>query len=92
MGIIKRIAIAANWWNPLVYIISAEHSISREEVSDNYVLSQLNPKAYSECLVELAERTCLISSLPATVGMADKHISLEQRVKNILSKLMSKVK
>ena len=86
MGIIKRIAIAANWWNPLVYIISAEHSISREEVSDNYVLSQLNPKTYSECLVELAERTCLISSLPATVGMADKHISLEQRIKNILSK------
>jgi hypothetical protein len=54
------------------YKISAEHSIAREEVSDNYVLSQLNPKVYSECLVGLAEKTCLISNLPATVGMADK--------------------
>jgi beta-lactamase regulating signal transducer with metallopeptidase domain/predicted Zn-dependent protease len=85
MGLVKRIAIAINWWNPLVYKISAKHSIAREEVSDNYVLSQLKPKIYSECLVGLAEKTCLISNLPATVGMADKHISLEKRIKNILS-------
>jgi beta-lactamase regulating signal transducer with metallopeptidase domain/tetratricopeptide (TPR) repeat protein len=85
LGLLKRIITAANWWNPLVYIISAEHSNAREEVSDNYVLSQLSPKIYSECLAGLAEKTCLISSLPATVGMADKHISLETRVKNILS-------
>ena len=41
---------------------------------------------YSECLVNLAERVCLISNLPATAGMAGKYISLEQRIKNILSK------
>ena len=86
MGLVKRIVVAINWWNPLVYKICSEHSIAREDVSDNYVLSQLKPKIYSECLLELAEKTCLISNLPATVGMADKHISLEQRVKNILSK------
>ena len=86
MGLVKRLAVAINWWNPLVYKICTGHSIAREDVSDNYVLSQLNPKTYSECLLELAEKTCLISNLPATVGMADKHISLEQRVKNILSK------
>ena len=86
MGLVKRLVVAINWWNPLVYKICSEHSIAREDVSDNYVLSQLKPKIYSECLLELAEKTCLISNLPATVGMADKHISLEQRVKNILSK------
>jgi beta-lactamase regulating signal transducer with metallopeptidase domain len=86
MGVFKRVIIAINWWNPLVYIISAEHSIAREEVCDNYVLSQISPKVYSGCLVDLAEKTCLISSLPATVGMADKYIKLEERIKNILSR------
>ena len=85
MGLVKRIIIATNWWNPLVYIISAEHSIAREDVCDNYVLSKLKPEEYSECLIDLAEKTCLISCLPATVGMADKFVELEQRVKNILS-------
>lgn len=85
IGVFKRIIIAANWWNPAVHIINTEHSIAREEVSDNYVLLELNPKAYSECLAELAEKVCLISSFPATAGMAGKYSSLEQRVKNILS-------
>ncbi len=85
-GIFKRIIIAANWWNPLVYIISAEHSAAREEVSDNHVLLELRPRAYSECLAGLAEKTCLINRFPAAAGMAGKHSRLEQRVKNILSK------
>ena len=85
-GIFKRIIIAANWWNPLVYIISAEHSAAREEVSDNHVLQELRPRAYSECLAGLAEKTCLINRFPAAAGMAGKHSRLEQRIKNILSK------
>lgn len=85
-GIFKRIIIAANWWNPLVYIISAEHSSAREEVSDNHVLQELCPRTYSECLIGLAEKTCLINRFPAAAGMAGKHSRLEQRIKNILSK------
>lgn len=85
-GIVKRIIIAANWWNPLVYIISAEHSAVREEIADNYVLLKLCPKVYSECLAGLAEKVCLINNLPATTGMAGKHSNLEKRVKKILSK------
>ena len=86
MGLFKRLVLAANWWNPLIYIISAEHSDAREEISDNYALSVLKPDVYSGCLVDLAEKTCLISSLPATVGMAGRGSSLENRVKKILSK------
>lgn len=85
-GVFKRIVIAANWWNPLVYIISNEHSAAREDVADNYALLELHPKVYSECLVGLAEKTCLINSFPATAGMAGRYSSLEQRVRNILSK------
>lgn len=84
-GLVKRVVAAVNWWNPLVHIINAAHSVAREEVSDNYALTELGPKAYAGCLVELAEKTCLISGLPATIGMADIHVSLEQRVRGILS-------
>lgn len=84
-GVFKRIVIAANWWNPLVYMISNEHSAAREEVADSYALLELHPKVYSECLVGLAEKTCLINSFPATAGMAGKYSSLEQRIRNILS-------
>ena len=86
IGVFKRIAIAASWWNPLAYIISAKHAVAREEVADNYVLRELAPKVYSECLAGLAEKICLISSYPAAAGMAGNYSSLEQRVRSILSK------
>ncbi len=86
IGVLKRIAIAANWWNPLAYVISAKHAVAREEVADNYVLRELAPKVYSECLAGLAEKICLISSYPAAAGMAGNYSSLEQRVRSILSK------
>lgn len=86
MGVVKRLVAALNWWNPLVYRICSRHTMAREEVADNYVLKELNPRKYSECLAGLAEKICLISSLPSATGMAGNYLSLEQRVKNILSK------
>ncbi|MHB9138388.1 MAG: M56 family metallopeptidase, partial [Victivallaceae bacterium] len=86
IGVFKRIIIAANWWNPLAYRVSAKHAVAREEVADNYVLRELNPKIYSECLAGLAEKICLISSYPAAAGMAGNYSSLQHRVKDIMSK------
>ncbi len=86
MGIIKRLATALNWWNPLVHLICTKHTIAREEVADNYVLSEFSARQYSECLTTMAEKICLIGNLPSTAGMAGNYLSLEQRVKNILSK------
>ncbi len=86
IGVFKRIIIAVNWWNPLAYIISARHAVAREEVADNYVLRELAPKVYSECLAGLAEKICLISSYPAAAGMAGNYSTLEHRVKDIMSK------
>jgi beta-lactamase regulating signal transducer with metallopeptidase domain len=86
MGVIKRLIVALYWWNPLIYCICFRHTIAREEVADNYVLKELNPRKYSECLAGLAEKICLISNLPSATGMAGNYLSLEQRVKNILSK------
>jgi beta-lactamase regulating signal transducer with metallopeptidase domain len=85
VGVIKRIVLAAYWWNPLAYRINAEHDIAREEVSDNYVLSELNPREYSRCLAALAEKVSLISSLPAAAAMSGCRFNLVKRVEDILS-------
>jgi hypothetical protein len=83
----QRILTSLYWWNPFVYSISAGFSISREEVSDNYAIEGLkNPRLYAKNLLNLAEKTRLVSWLPATAGMAGPHFSLEDRVRNILTK------
>jgi beta-lactamase regulating signal transducer with metallopeptidase domain len=85
VGLVKRIALAAHWWNPLAYWINAEHDEAREEVCDNYVLSELKPKEYSKCLADLAEKICLVNHLPAAAAMAGRGFSLQRRVESILS-------
>jgi TonB family protein len=85
-GILQRLASAIHWWNPIVYSLSADFSRAREEISDNHVLLENDKKEYAECLINLAERTSLISRLPVWTGMASPHFPLKDRVKNILSK------
>ena len=85
VGLIKRIVLAAYWWNPLAYWINAEHDEAREEVCDNYVLSELKPKEYSQCLADLAEKICLVNNLPAAAAMAGRGFNLRKRVERILS-------
>jgi beta-lactamase regulating signal transducer with metallopeptidase domain len=85
IGMIKRIVLAVHWWNPLVYIINREHEQAGEEVSDNYVLRELHPKVYTQCLADLAEKVCLITNFPSAVGMAGKCFTLSTRVEHILS-------
>ncbi len=86
IDLINRVIIAVNWWNPLIYIINKEHEQAREEVSDNYVLRELNPKTYIQCITDLAEKVTLICSLPTASGMAGQGSSLSKRVSKILSK------
>ena len=86
-GVIKEIVIALNWWNPLVNYIGSNHTLAREEISDNYAVKGLkSSQLYAESLVNLAEKVCLISKLPATAGMASKKFDLKKRINNILSK------
>lgn len=85
-GIFKRLAIAVNWWNPTIYFISTAHADAAEELSDNCALLQLKPEDYSECLLQLAEKTGLISRLPATIGMAARPGGLRQRIIKLLAK------
>ena len=86
IGVLKRMVIAIFWWNPFLYIINREHEQAREEVSDNYVLSELTPRVYIQCLMALAEKVCLISKYPTAAGMAGRRFDLNIRVEQILSK------
>jgi TonB family protein len=85
-GILQRLAASLNWWNPIIYSICANFSRAREEISDNYVLLENDKKVYAECLINLAERTSLISRMPVSTGLASPHFPLKDRVTNILSK------
>ncbi len=89
VGVIKRIVLSAHWWNPLVYFINNEHELAGEEVSDNYVLQELHPKVYSQCLTDLAEKVYLVGNFPSAAAMAGRHFSLGERVEHILSKKRS---
>jgi len=84
-GILQRVFMALYWWNPMAYSLSASFSVAREHVSDNYAIQKTGARPYAKCLVALAQKTNLIARLPAAVGMATPYISLEERVKNIVS-------
>ena len=85
-GLFKRIILALHWWNPFMYVINMKHEQVREDISDNYVLSEMHPQIYTRCLVDLAEKACLISNFPTAVSMAGSNFNLRARVDNILSK------
>ena len=85
-GLLQRLLTSLYWWNPLAYTLSASFSVTREDVSDNYVIQESGAHSYASCLVTLARKTSLITRLPAAVGMATRHMPLEDRVKNIVSK------
>jgi|GEM_PF-3279267 len=85
-GLFKRLVTAAYWWNPTVYRLDRVHADAAEELSDNCALQQLKPEDYSECLLQLAEKTGMISRLPATIGMAARPGGLKRRVLGLLAR------
>jgi beta-lactamase regulating signal transducer with metallopeptidase domain len=85
-GLLQRLLTSLYWWNPLAYTLSASFSVTREDVSDNYAIQKSGAHSYASCLVALARKTSLITRLPVAVGMATRHMTLEDRVKNIVSK------
>ncbi|MCJ7579853.1 MAG: M56 family metallopeptidase [Candidatus Aminicenantes bacterium] len=86
IGILQRIITSLNWWNPLVFTISATLSRAREEISDNHVLLENNSKEYAECLINLAEDKSFIKRFSVANAMASSHLPLKERVNHILSK------
>lgn len=86
IGVLQRMVTALHWWNPAVYKLSEYFSRAREEISDNYALMENSSREYAGCLINLAEKTSLISRMPLSLGMASPHIPMKERILHILSK------
>jgi beta-lactamase regulating signal transducer with metallopeptidase domain len=87
LGLAQRFVKTMYWWNPFVYRLCDELSVAREEVSDNYAISGIESAAkYAKLLVRLVEKTSLINRMPCTAGMATPYVSLERRIRSIVSK------
>ena len=86
-GLFQRIFIALNWFNPLAHVISARYSLTREDICDDYAIQMIDDATrYTTCLVTLAEKSCLISSLTPAVGLVGSRRSLAKRLKRLLGK------
>ncbi len=87
IGVLQRIFIASNWWNPLAYVISARYSMTREEICDDYALQMIDDSTrYTTCLVNLAEKSRLIGTFRPAVGLVGGKRNLTKRVIRILRK------
>lgn len=86
LALLQRCIKALYWWNPFVYRLCNTLLVAREEVSDNYAISGMGSASkYAALLVNLIEKTCLVNRLLCTAGMANPYISLEERIKKLLS-------
>jgi len=86
-GFLQRIFIALNWLNPLAYIISKKYTLTREDICDSYAVEMIDDrKRYTRCLINLAEKNCLISSFVPAVGLVCSKNSLAKRLTRILEK------
>jgi beta-lactamase regulating signal transducer with metallopeptidase domain len=87
LGLFQRIIKALYWWNPIAYRLCNTLSAAREEVSDNHAISGMkSASTYAALLVSLVEKTSLTNNLLCTAGMANPYVSLETRIKNLVSK------
>ncbi|MBN2418724.1 MAG: M56 family metallopeptidase [Deltaproteobacteria bacterium] len=86
-GFCQHVLSSIFWWNPIVYLLNSSYSDSREDICDNYAINELkSPKKYAATLLNLAEKTCLFSNMPAAAGMSLSKQSLENRVVELLKK------
>ncbi len=80
MLILARLAVAAFWFNPLLWLLERRLIAEAEEAADARALASVEPEAYAQTLLSCARQTSA-PRLPVT-AMADK--SLGRRVKAIL--------
>lgn len=87
IGLLQRIFIAWNWFNPLAYVISAGYSLTREDICDDYAVQVIdNPTRYTTCLVDLAEKHRLIQCFSPAIGLVGGKRSLNKRITRLLCK------
>ncbi len=89
---LQAIAQALLWWNPLVWWLNRSIREEREFCCDDLVLSRgiASGAAYSQTLVNVAERVSRPSSQWVLVGMADAYHAIDRRVRRALDERQAK--
>jgi len=84
-GLLQRIIGTFFWWNPLAYGLSADFSNEREYVCDIYASRHGNPKAFANCLLQLARDAQSVKALPTAICAITSTGFLEKRIHKIIS-------
>lgn len=83
--LLLKLVMAAFWPHPLVHVMAGRLRRLREEICDNYVLSQESPDAYAETLLQLSIGMRLAETPLAGLGMFARQHPLEDRVNGLLA-------
>jgi len=86
-GVLQRVISALYWWNPFVHFINARFIDLIEEIADICAIQKKrNSFRYAECLLNIAEKSCRVPSLPGALEIRHPRQTLECRIRNLLSK------
>ena len=83
--LLLKFVVAVYWWHPLVLMMASELRRLREEICDNFVLSEESPIFYSEMLLQFAVANRWRDGMVLGLGMLKKNTRLEDRVDGILA-------
>ncbi|WP_010581867.1 M56 family metallopeptidase [Schlesneria paludicola] len=83
--VLLRLVLAVFWPHPLVYVLASEMRRLREEMCDNFVLTQESALQYAETLLRVAVGKRLNEAFLLGIGVIPKAHRLEQRVASLLS-------
>lgn len=84
VGFLQRMVEMLYWPLVPVHLLNRRLSAAREELCDNFVLRQSEPRRYARCLVSLAEKTTVFQRMPATVGLVHPRWRMEERIRGIV--------
>ena len=86
---LQRVVVTVFWFHPLIHVMDKMISRAREEICDNFVLSQEKPFDYGEALLQVSSLNCsedsAMKNLDFAVGVFGGEWKLEQRIGELLN-------
>ncbi|QDT88419.1 M56 family metallopeptidase [Gimesia algae] len=89
--LIQNLVSALCWLHPLVKVLNRQLAQAREEVCDNFVLTETDAPSYSRTLLSLARLIPSERVLPGAIGLFTSRWKLEHRVAGLLDQKRSRL-